>query len=304
MLKNLLIGDNAFIGVSHLSQIHARQKLQQLRLDTVVDVIAEAVACGATGYTFSVHPNNIQILKALEKTGKLKGLGIWPVLPYTAGYVRTVNEKGMTGLIRDVLSGLSFTGKAKALLSSGVSAVTLDAVRMLNTFVDMQLVSILSLRGVRIPTVLLHEVITDLGISLQTRQLFDSYMHHIQDKYEAMPGFVTRNFVRFVRYFRNSGLPLKDTVIMAPFNNVGFQMNPTKEACESCLSELTEGNVIAMSPLAGGYLGLDDATEYLRTLPKLAGIVVGVSSTEHAKQTFAKLKVWEAELSQAKGETT
>ena len=98
-----------------LSQIRARQKLQQLRLDTIVDVIAEAVACGATGYTFSVHPNNLQILTALEKAERLRGLEMWPVLPYAAGYVRTVNEKGMTGLIGDMLSGLRLTDKAKVL---------------------------------------------------------------------------------------------------------------------------------------------------------------------------------------------
>lgn len=291
MLKNLLIGDNAFIGVSHLSQVRARQKLQQLRLESIVDVIAEAVTSGAKGFTFSVHPNNLQILKALAEAGRLSEIEIWPVLPYAAGYVRTVNEKGMTGLIGDVLSDLSFTDKAKALLGSGISAITFDSVRMLNTFVDMQLANIRNLKDVRLRTVLLHEVITDLGISFQARQLFDSYMRHIRDNYDAMPGFVTRNFVKFVRYFQEAGLSLKDTVMMTPFNAIGFQMNPSKETCERCLSDLTDGNVIAMSTLAAGFLGLDEATEYLRGLPNLAGIVVGVSTTEHAKQTFTKLKV-------------
>ena len=302
MLKNLLIGDNAFIGVSHLSQVRARQKLQQLRLETIVDVIAEAINCGAEGFAFSVHPNNLQILKALEKAGRLSDLEILPVLPYAAGYVRTVNEKGMAGLISGVLSGLGFIDKAKVLLSSGISAATFDPVRMLNTFVDMQLANILKFREVSLRTVLLHEVITDLGISFQTRQLFDSYMRHIQRKYNAMPGFVTRNFVRFVRYFQEAGLSLKGTVIMTPFNSIGFQMNPSKETCERCLSNLADGNVIAMSILAAGYLELDEAIEYLRSLPNLAGIVVGVSSTEHAKQTFAKLKAWDTKLSQARGE--
>ena len=302
MLKSLLIGDNSFIGVSHLSQVHARQKLQQLRIETIVDVIAEALACGATGYTFTVHPNNLQILTALEKTEKLRGLQIWPVLPYAAGFVRTVNEKGMTGLIGDVLAGLRLTDKAKVLLSSGLSAVTFDPIRMLNTFVDMQLANFLNLKEANLRTVLLHEVITDLGISFQTRELFDSYTCHIRDNYNAMPGFVTRNFVRFVTYFREAGLSLKDTVIMTPFNSIGFQMNPSKETCERCLSSLTDGNVIAMGILAAGYLELNGAIEYLRGLPNLGGVAVGVSSTEHAKQTFTKLKARDAEPQRARGE--
>ena len=296
MLKSLLIGDNAFIGVSHLSQVHARQKLRQLRIATIVDVIAEAVACGATGYTFTVHPNNLQILTALEKAERLRGLQIWPVLPYAAGYVRTVNEKGMTGLIGDVLSGLRFTDKAKILLSSGLSAVTFDPMRMLNSLVDMQLANILKLKEAKLRTVLLHEVITDLGISFQTRELFDSYVRHIRDNYDAMPGFVTRNFVRFVRYFQDSSLSLKDTVIMTPFNSIGFQMNPSKETCERYLSDLTDGNVIAMSIMAGGYLTLDEATQYLRTIRGISGTVVGVSTKHHAQETFTKLSSLAAEL--------
>jgi hypothetical protein len=299
LLKNLLIGDNAFIGVSHLSQIHARQKLQQLRLDTIVDVIAEAVACGATGCTFSVHQNNVQILKALEKAEKLKGFEVWPVLPYAAGYVRTVNEKGMTGLIDDMLSGLKFIDKAKVLLSSGVSAVTFDPIRMLNTFVDMQLANILNFEEVSLRTVLLHEAITDLGVSFQTKQLFNSYMQHIQDKYDAIPGFVTRNFVRFVRYFQEADLSLKDTVIMTPFNSIGYQMNPSKETCERCLLELTDGNVIAMSIMAGGYLSLDEAAQYLQALRGLSGAVVGVSTKQHAQQTFTRLRGVAAQLTTA-----
>ena len=290
MLKDLLIGDNAFIGVSHLSQIRARQRLQQLRRDTIVDVIAEAVDCGATGYTFSVHPNNLQILMALQKAQRLQGLQIWPVLPYAAGYVRTVNEKGMAGLISDVLSGLSLADKAKVLLSSGISAVTFDPVRMLNTFVDMQLANILSLKGANLRSVLLHEIITDLAISFQAKQLFDSFMRHIRDRYDAEPGFVTRNFVRFANFFDDSGLSLKDAIIMTPFNKVGFQMNPSRKSCETCLSNLNEGQVIAMSILAGGYLKLDEAVEYVRAINKISGIAVGVSSIDHAKETFTRLR--------------
>jgi hypothetical protein len=44
-----------------------------------------------------------------------------------------------------------------------------------------------------------------------------------------------------------------------------------------------------MSIMAGGYLRLDEATDYLSTLPNLSGIAVGVSSKEHAQETFTKL---------------
>jgi hypothetical protein len=290
-LKRLLIGDNAFIGVSHLSHARAREKLGQLNPKAIVEVVARAVSSGATGFTFTVHPTNFEILKALNEAGILgKSFELLPVLPYAAGYVRTVNETGMMGLANEVMSRLSALDKAKALLRSGASAVTLDTIRMLGAYVDIELAGIGSLHRANLTTVLLHEVVTDLGLSFQSKGLFDFYIRHVRDKYHATPGFVTRNFTRFVKFFEDSGVSLSDITVMTPMNRIGFQMNPSKEACEECLSRLPKCDVVAMSILAGGYLGLEEAIEYLRGLANLTGVVVGVSSKEHSQETFARLR--------------
>ena len=76
--------------------------------------------------------------------------------------------------------------------------------------------------------------------------------------------------------------PLSDIIIMTPFNSIGFQMNPSRQSCEECLSKMNDANVIAMSILAGGYLSLDQATTYIKTLSKLSGVVIGVSTADHA----------------------
>ena len=83
---------------------------------------------------------------------------------------------------------------------------------------------------------------------------------------------------------------MKDVVIMTPFNKIGFQMNPSGESCEAALNDLKEGDVVAMSIMAGGYLTLDESIEYLNGLTNLSGVVAGVSSAEHAIQTFTKLR--------------
>jgi len=48
--------------------------------------------------------------------------------------------------------------------------------------------------------------------------------------------------------------------------------------------------VVAMSILAGGYLNLNEAIEYLRTLHNLSGVAVGTSTIKHAEETFTGLK--------------
>jgi hypothetical protein len=291
LLKWLLIGDNAFIGVSHLSHAKARQKLEQLRLENIVEVIKNAVSCGATGFAFTVHPTNLKILKALDDTEIVDGgLEILPVLPYAAGYVRAVNEKGMSGLLTEVLTQLPLRERAKLLVQGGISAVTLDPFGMLDAYVDMELSGLRVFKWAKLKTVLLHEVVTDIGLSFRSKDLFNSYVRHIRDKYHAMPGFVTRNFVSFVRFFLDSGLSMSGTVIMTPMNSIGFQMNPSKESCERCLAQMSNGNVVAMSILAGGYLRLEEAIEYLRGLQNLSGVVVGVSSKTHSEETFTRLR--------------
>lgn len=101
---------------------------------------------------------------------------------------------------------------------------------------------------------------------------------------------MTRKLARFVTFFEDSGLLPRDTIIMTTLNNIGFQMNPSKESRESSLSQISDSHLIAMSIMAGGYLGLDAVIEYLGKLQNLAGIVVGVSSREHAEQTFSGLR--------------
>ena len=69
------------------------------------------------------------------------------------------------------------------------------------------------------------------------------------------------------------------------FNKSGFQMNPSKNECEDYLHQY-KGKVVAMSILAGGYIGLKEAYDYISSQEKIRDVVIGVSNAEHAKQSF------------------
>ena len=81
-----------------------------------------------------------------------------------------------------------------------------------------------------------------------------------------------------------------DVVIAAPFNKLGFQMDPSKAECEKALASVDGANVIAISILAAGYLKPSEAIEYVAGLPNIAGVSVGVSKEQHARETFRLLK--------------
>ena len=90
---------------------------------------------------------------------------------------------------------------------------------------------------------------------------------------------------------------MSQILIAAPFNKVGFQMNPSKEECVKALAEVPESNVIAMSILASGYLKLPEAIAYVENLPKIRGVVVGVSKEKQAQETFSYLKAHSTKFS-------
>jgi hypothetical protein len=292
-IKTLLIGDNTFIGVSHLSQEHARDRTDKLNIETIVEVICSALSSGATGYTFSTHPTNSQILSALDTSDSLTSqFDLYPIVPYAEGYVRLANEKGMSGLVNEVLSKLAISDKAKLLVEGGLSALKLDALGILKTYLDAELKGYLNVKpkNAVLRSVLLHEVLTDLCLALGETEILNVFAQHMHDKYHVQPGFVTYNLPRFVKLFQEAAIHLKDIVIMTPFNSAGYQMSPSRHSCEVCLSSLSESNVIGMSVMAGGYLKLDEAIDYVRSLPHLSGVAVGASSKEHAHNTFTRLR--------------
>jgi hypothetical protein len=292
-MKSLLVGDNAFLGISHLSAASAREKLRQLDTRVMLDVISTALKNGATGFTFSFpHPTNSRILEAMRDHFEPEhDFELLPIIPYAESYVRIMNEKGLVGLVEEMTADLSSFGKAKFLIKGGISAATTDPFSMMTAYLDTELEKLLRLKPkeAKFSTILLHEVITDLALSFKAERLFHEYSQHVWNKYHVKPGFATRNFVKLVDFLRESNL-LTDIVLMAPFNGLGFQMNPSKAACEASLSLLSNVEVIAVSILAGGYSSLGDAVKYVHGLSNLVGVAVGTSSRAHAESTFSMMR--------------
>ena len=46
---------------------------------------------------------------------------------------------------------------------------------------------------------------------------------------------------------------------------------------------------MAMNIFVGGYYNLDEAFQYIEPLSKIRDVVVGISTVEHAKETFQLL---------------
>jgi hypothetical protein len=133
---------------------------------------------------------------------------------------------------------------------------------------------------VHVESVLLHQLVTDLALALDLDWLFRDYIKYLSHK-KITPGFNTGNFVYLVNKFNEWQIDISKTLILTPFNKVGFQVIPSIADCEKTLSLLPKANVIAISILASGYVQPPDALEYIANLPNIKGIAVGISKEKH-----------------------
>lgn len=287
----LLVGDNPFHSISHLSQERARSRTEDpSNPKYAAGLILTAMENGANGFTFSVSETTLAILEELNMHNVLDSLRLYPVVPYAFEYVRFANQSGIPGLARKFGAELV---RSKSLRSIGYglkSALTTDLSSILKTYLSYEICRIRSVSSkVRLESMILHQLITDMALALDLDWLFKEYIDFLIRR-NITPGFNTGNFPVLVNKFSEWNIDLRDIAIETPFNKAGFQMTPSIEECEKALSAIPKPIVIAISVFAAGYVDLSSAGKYIMALPNIKGVAIGVSKEKHAKESFQLFK--------------
>lgn len=287
--KLLIVGDNPFQGISHLSQERARSRGETVvsPADQAADIVLASLKNGADGFSFSVSELTLLILQKLRERKSIDQINLYPMLPYAFEYVRIATQTGTPGLVKRFVKQVALSGDIDAVFEGFLSVARVNPEGIMKTYLAYELSRIKSSAGkhAKIKSVLLNEVIGDMGLALDLEWLFKSFIKYLSDR-GITPGFNTRNFPYFVRKFNEWGINLNDTLVVTPFNEVGFQMNPSKEECERTLKNLAQPNVLAISVFAAGYYKPSMVVDYLAGLNNLKGVIAGVSSEQQALQTF------------------
>jgi len=277
--KQILLGDNPFFGVDHLSQEKARKRMTGLTgYEKISDVMEFVSNLGVKGFVVSTHPQLKFLIKHMkENTNLLEKFDFYPILPYAQGYVSKVTEKGISNTIRDILSSGSTKTKLNIILKGSTGFIRKDFEKLFQTFIDVEL---LPLAGVRKKVIFLHNVVTDLAIGLGMKKIIENFINHVEKQYGVEPGFVTINYTKLVKTLEEWNI--KIPTVMTSFNSIGYQMNPSKNECEDFLPK---SNVIAMNVLAGGYLKPMEAFDYISKIG-INSVAIGMSSKIHAQETI------------------
>ena len=290
MLERILLGDSGFIGTDSLTQDRTAESLAQLDPEKAMHVMRIAFSTGADGFVFYTHPTNLAVLKLLSSLDEVS-FDMYPLFPYAPELVRDVDEKGTVGMIMDRIKSLALAGKVKSLFDGGLAALTTDPVGMLKMSLEAEVGSFLRAAPprARLKGIFLHDLIVDLSVALGLEDVIATHISIAADKYKVKPGLATKNFPRLVRFLEKNNISPGGTMIMTPFNKLGFQMNPSREACEETLASRSYLDVVATGVLSAGILDLETALAYIKKVKNLRSVTVGVSREEHARTTFKAL---------------
>jgi len=281
---SILLGDNPFYGVDHLSHERARQRAQIQSIDNIIDVITCSYEAGMNGMVVATRPKLREVISQIRtKSDIVDKLDFYPVMPYAQGYVLKLSESGLINTLMDILKSAGLKNDLRMITKGTLGFIKKDLYELFKIFVDVEL---LKLKDINVRTIFLHPVLTDLALALDMKKIFETFRDHLKDQYKIQAGLCTKNFSWLVSKLNEWDFELAS--IMTSFNKAGFLMNPSRTECENSLQNY-DGKVIAMNIMAGGYLELNEAYDYILSIPKIRNVVVGASSVQHAQKTFELL---------------
>jgi hypothetical protein len=291
---SLLVGDNPFHGISHLSQERARDRSidqNQANIEQAANLVNLSLHNGADGFMFSVDEMTLSIIENLKKDSLTENVTFHAIAPYAYEYVRKATlTGGVSGLAKNLAKEMIFSSNIKVIALNAGGILRFNPSALLKTYIAYELSRIKSVAdNLSLKSFMLHEIVTDMALALNMEKLFKAYIKFMEQR-RIRPGFETRNFPYLVDKFSQWNIDFSKLTLTSSFNKVGFQMCPSQGDCEEALERASEAEVIAMSILAAGYLKPAEAIGYLAHLKGLSGVVVGVSKEQQAKETFRVLR--------------
>jgi len=281
----LILGHNQFIEISHISEEKSREKKKKFsNVENIYKVVEKAAELGYKGMIIETHPRMLEFLE-YYKRNRTFNIDFYLQVPYVQGYIQRINEKGLSGLIREFIHRTGIKSTSAMALKSIVNLAKRDYLSMATSALQLEIAPFVDLD---IKALFLHNVITDLLLSLKVTDAFVEYIEYVKEKLGIGPGFITLNFQLFKTSFEEG--ELKPLFVMTPVNRGGYDMNPSKEAVENAIKNYG-GKIMAMNILGGGAFNIDEASSYLKSFDNIKYCVVGASTEEHLEDVIQKLNL-------------
>lgn len=288
MVSEFLLGDNPFIGVSHLAQEKARVRI---RLKRKADVIQAALKGGATGFTFSTCEPNLKLIRYLHNSSPsvLASLDYYILTPYAQIYIQEASLAGTPSLFKSLIANI--TSDPASIPSLASTLLTLNPYKFTALFLKSNLKPYLELLPERkVKAILLHEILTEFILAYKMKSLVEYLSRYVREELGVGFGIETRN-IGLVKT-RLKGFDEILDYLMTPVNPLGYQMAPNLHSAEKAILETgSEVKIIAVNILASGAITLEEAIRYLKRFKTVLYAVTSATSKPwRAKANFEKLR--------------
>ncbi len=277
-MKQVILGDNQFFGINHMSEEKARaQAIRFQDTSAIIEAIDIAYDEGIKVFMCTTHERVAEICDHVRANpDRYRDFQFYPCMPYAHKYANAVTEKGLVGALK---SFLPEENAISALFGGAMSVARKDIEGLAALLIDAEMKMF---RGLQIPVIFLQNVVTDLLLGLGMKDALVIFAEHVKRRYQAEPGFITMNAPRLLDVLEECGID--NPIICSNVNKIGFRMSGGLDRYEAIIAS-RRFRPIAMSVLASGAIPAEEAIEYVCRQPKIESIVFGASSRQNIRHT-------------------
>jgi hypothetical protein len=277
-MKQIILGDNQFFGINHMSEEKARaQAIKFQDTSAIIEAIDIAYDEGIRVFMCTTHERVADICDHVRvNPERYRDFLFYPCMPYAHKYANAVTEKGMVGALKSFLPEENIIS---ALIGGAMSVARKDIEGLAALLIDAEMKMF---RGLQTPVIFLQNVVTDLVLGLGMKDAFVIFAEHVKRRYNAEPGFITMNAPLLLDALEECGID--NPIVCSNVNKIGFRMSGGVERYEAIIAT-RRFRPIAMSVLASGAIPAEEAIDYVCSQPKIESIVFGASSRQNIRHT-------------------
>jgi hypothetical protein len=287
-MERILFGDNQFFGVNHISDEKSRAQSIQFKNDeTIIKTLDYAVEAGINTFMCTTHDRIASICSHIRQfPDKYSDFKIYPCMPYAHKYANAVTELGIAGTLKEFVPG----NMVGSLFKGGMAYLSKDYLSIMELMIDAEMKMF---KGINTPVIFLQNIVTDLLLGLGMKGILKAFHLYVRKKYNAEAGFITMNLPMLAQALED--VDVKNPIICASINKIGFRMSGGREAYENVLAT-KKLRVIAMQVLAGGAISPRESMEYVCGLPNIESILFGASSKKNIVETASIINDYDRKL--------
>lgn len=289
-VDKVIFGDNQFFGINHMSQEKAQQLSEQFHdLANIVNVYQMAFDSGIKAVMLNSNDRAKSICDHFRNNkSKYPDLNWYPSIPYPHKYANLISEKGIIPTINEILfKDNSAFGMIGMIANGGAAVFGKDAIKLMKMLVDVEM---RMFKGLNVKVIFLQNIITDLLLGYEVKEIFVEYCNYIKTKYKVLPGLITQNMPKLLEKLKE--WQIEEVVICTSFNKIGYLMSPN---IESYIKAADQNNpskyqIMAMSTLASGAIRAKEAYDFINQ-QNIQSVVFGASSRKHIEETVEQINL-------------